>query len=290
MVGIGKFAITAVVLGLGAVGLAQAPPHARMRPDNTKQAAKPSAAQPAPVQPPQQAAPQQPAEPARPEQMPPTAPQVTYENGQLSIVAQNSTLSSILAAVKARTGAQLEMPADTVNDRVAVKLGPGNPRDMLASLLEGSRFDYIVLGSATDPTAVAQVILTPHRGGAAAPAVAGAGQSPPPGGAAMSRPGPAGPFRGVVARPELNADEDEPPAAEVQPALPPPAESAAPAAVMPPGTFAPNMQGTQGAEPAPPAVPGQPNPNLPKTPEQLLQELQRMQQQQQRRQPRQPQQ
>ena len=289
MVGIGKFAIAATALGLSAAAWTQAPPHAPIKPDIARQAANPAAAQPAPIRPLQPAAPPQPVVPQRPEQMPPTAPQVTFENGQLSIVAQNSTLSSILVAVKAQTGAQLEMPADTVNDRVAVKLGPGNPRDMLASLLEGSRFDYIMLGSAADPTAVAQVILTPHHGGAATPAAGGAFQPPPsPGGAAMSRPGPGGPLQGGVARPELNADDDEQPAVEVQPA--PQAEQPAPAAVMPPGTFAPNTQGTQGPGPeqAQPAIPA--NPNQPKTPEQLLQELQRMQQQQQRRQPRQPQQ
>jgi hypothetical protein len=221
--------------------------------------------------------------------MPPTAPQVIYENGQLSIVAQNSTLSSILVAVKARTGAQLEMPADTVNDRVAVKLGPGNPRDMLASLLEGSRFDYIVLGSATDPTAVEQVILTPHQGGAATAAVAGASQSPPSqAGSAIARPGPGGPFRGSIPPPELNAEEEEQPAVEVQPLTPPPAEPGGPGVAMPPGGFAPNLPATQAPQQAQPGTP--PNPNQPKTPEQLLQELQRMQQLQQQQQRRQPQQ
>ena len=96
--------------------------------------------------------------------MAPVPPRVTYQNGQLTIVAQNSTLSSILSAVRARTGAQIEMPPDTANDRVAADLGPGNPRDVLAALLQGSRFDYIVMGSPTDPDALAQVILTPHAG------------------------------------------------------------------------------------------------------------------------------
>src|SRR5512146_2652876 len=45
-----------------------------------------------------------------PEQMPPTPPHVTYETGQLPIVAHNPTLADVLSAVRARTGAGIETP------------------------------------------------------------------------------------------------------------------------------------------------------------------------------------
>jgi len=231
----------------------------------------PSPAQPLPQAPPQ------PVAPPRPEQMTPVAPQVTYQNGQLSIQAQNSTLSSILSAVHARTGARVEMPADTANDRAAVQLGPGNPRDVLASLLQGSRFDYIVIGSPTDPDALSEVILTPHAGsGGGAPGNEAANQSPG-GSRQLTMPR----IAGGAGRPEINGDEDET-AAEPQPAFqPPPPQPVPPQGVM--GAEQSGLAVTPGVEPA-----QQQKPNEVKTPEQLLKDLQRMQQQQQgRRQPQQ---
>src|SRR5262249_49379553 len=66
-----------------------------------KKAAMPVQPQPAP----------QPAPPPPPltlAQMPAVAPQVTFQNGQLTIIAPNSTLGDILRAVHARTGAEVE--------------------------------------------------------------------------------------------------------------------------------------------------------------------------------------
>jgi hypothetical protein len=202
--------------------------------------------------------------PPTPEQMAPMAPQVTYQNGQLSILAQNSTLGSILSAVRARTGAHIDVPPDAANDRVAAQLGPGNPRDILASLLEGSRFDYIVLGSPTNPDALSQVILTPHAGSGGATATA---SMPQPGG--NVQPGMPPRPAGGAGRPEMTGDEEE--GAEVQ-TQPEPQEQPQPVVAQP---AMPNPG-------AAPQAPGQQqNPNQVKTPEQLLLELQRMQQQQQ---------
>ena len=118
----------------------------------------------------QPAQPQIPAGPLKPlnlDEIPATPPQVSYANGQLTIVAQNSTLSDILNAVHRQTGAVVETPGNA-NERVVVHLGPGPARDVLATLLNGSHFDYVMLGSAENPTAVAHVILTAKSGGAAA--------------------------------------------------------------------------------------------------------------------------
>src|SRR5690348_15643382 len=69
---------------------------------------------------PPQPTPAPPPVPLRPEQMPPSLPQVTYQNNQLTIVANNATLSAVLWAVRARTGATIEMPPDASSERVAV--------------------------------------------------------------------------------------------------------------------------------------------------------------------------
>ena len=43
---------------------------------------------------------------------------------------------------------------------------------MVLSLLEGSRYDYILLGSESNPENIDKVILTPKSGGVGAPATA----------------------------------------------------------------------------------------------------------------------
>lgn len=90
-------------------------------------------------------------------------PQVTYQSGQLTVVAHNSTLGDILRAIKKQTGAEIDVPA--ANDRVVTRLGPGPARDVIAELLNGSRFNYVLLGSAQDANLLTRVVLVPKTGG-----------------------------------------------------------------------------------------------------------------------------
>src|SRR5712691_11104717 len=91
-------------------------------------------------------APQPPPPPPTLEQMPASAPQVFFRNGQLTIVARNSTLGDILRAVHTQTGASVDIPSHAT-ERVVSNLGPGPARDVLASLLNGSHFNYVMLRS-----------------------------------------------------------------------------------------------------------------------------------------------
>jgi hypothetical protein len=93
------------------------------------------------------------------DQIPATPAKVTFEGGLLTISAQNSTLAEILRDVRKLTGASIEIPAGA-NERVVANLGPGAPRDVLVGLLNGCSFNYVMLGSNTDPMAVSSVILT----------------------------------------------------------------------------------------------------------------------------------
>lgn len=105
-------------------------------------------------------------------QMPALPPQVRYSHGQLTIVAENSTLSDILRAVRTQTGADVEVPPNAT-ERVVAHLGPGPARDVLAALLNGTHFNYVMLGSPAHPDSVDRLILTSKSGGApdvAAPA------------------------------------------------------------------------------------------------------------------------
>jgi hypothetical protein len=99
------------------------------------------------------------------EQKPAVPPTVTYQNRQLTIVAENSTLGDILRAVKAQTGASIELPANT-NARIVNHIGPGPSRDVLAQLLNGTLFNYVLLGTVNDPAAVGKIILIPKPMGA----------------------------------------------------------------------------------------------------------------------------
>ncbi|HSE48782.1 MAG TPA: hypothetical protein VLA96_06195 [Terriglobales bacterium] len=148
--------------------------------------------------------------PLTPEQLPATQPTVTYRNGQLAIVANNSTMSDVLNQVRAQTGAQFEMTGVSAADRVYAKLGPGAPKDVLAALLGGTRFNFAILGGANDPNGIARVVLMPRTGGASA--------------------GPSGPS--VAAQPQVfrqpqpqqaqEPEEEEIPVVEEEP--PPPSE------------------------------------------------------------------
>jgi hypothetical protein len=121
----------------------------------------------------QPATPDQPAAQAVPAAPPPTLaqqpanpPQVSFQGGQLTISAQNSTLGDILKAVRAQTGATIDLPG-TASERVVGQFGPAPARDVLASLLNGSHFNYLLLGSSTDPNALDRVILMAKSGGSA---------------------------------------------------------------------------------------------------------------------------
>lgn len=105
-----------------------------------------------------QAQPAPPPVPLVPEQMPASPPQVGFAQGQLTISAQNSTLGDILRAVRKQTGASVEVPGNAT-ERVVGKFGPGPARDVLTALLNGSHFNYVLLGSATDPAALDRVVL-----------------------------------------------------------------------------------------------------------------------------------
>ena len=179
---------------------------------------------------------------------PATPPQVTYRDGLLSIRAENSTLGDVLRAVQSATGATFESPGLT-SERVYVKLGPGEPRDVLASLLNGSHYDYILLGSRQQPNAVARVILTTRQKSSAQPAAnAIAARSTPP------------------EPPPANNDEDTSDSTPDRTA--PPVQPTQP----PQGQQQPQQQNAQDLN--------QPQTG-PKTPEQLLRDLQTLRQQQQ---------
>jgi len=156
--------------GTGAQATAPQKPHASMTRKKKASAKKPSPA----------VAPATPAQPVRAQAVPPQAaaalpatlmnsapvsPNVAMVNGLLTIDAPNSVLSEVLRGVHNATGAEVE--GASPSERVAVRLGPGDPRQVIAALLEGTPYDYLILGSQEHPDAVTRIVLTQSSGSAA---------------------------------------------------------------------------------------------------------------------------
>ena len=91
---------------------------------------------------------------------PPVAPlHVSYEDGLLSISAQDAPLSDILAQLHQRTGATIDAPA-YMDERIAVELGPGPAVQVVAALLEHTDYNFVIAAAAQDHRAVQSIQLT----------------------------------------------------------------------------------------------------------------------------------
>lgn len=216
------------------------------------------------------------------DQLPAVPPQVSYQDGNLTIVAENATLGDILREVRKRTGAVIDVPGNAT-ERVATRLGPGPARDILTTLLNGTSFNYVMVGSPNDPTTLASVVLTPRPAGGAVQTAQAQQPAPvytaPDFGPGTGRPGFVPPQPPGSMQTAENADDkddedsaddsDQDQQAEGQqgqPGMPVPGLPQPPPGQSPDGTDAN----------------GNPQPNVgPRTPQQILQMLQQQRQQQQ---------
>ena len=148
------------------------------------------------------------AEPVQTEAAPKPPLQVSYQNGMLAISANKATLSEVLYAVQQRTGADISIAAGAEQERVVAEIEPAPAPEVLARLLNGSKFNYLILSAADDPSKLDKVILSTRYDGIfpTSPSM----QAPP-----------------VQAQNEDGADE-EPPVAQNQPNNRPPAAMQAP--------------------------------------------------------------
>ena len=200
--------LAAAVIWLPAVALAQAAPvtakshpvHNSARTHATTQAA------PAPM--PQPETPPQPEAPKWPANEEPSLPSVTWDSQGLRIQASNASLSRILSEVSTQTGAKIE--GLNGDERVFGDYGPGQARDVLAQLLHGSGYNFLMLGD-QGQGAPREVILSAHGGSPA-------GQSNP--GLNRSMPDQAGDEDSMPEQPEEDPTQVAPP--------PPPPEQMGP--------------------------------------------------------------
>ncbi len=156
---------------------------------------------------------------------PPAAPAPTlvvdYKNGRLSILAEKVSLSQVLSEVQRKIGADIPIPAMAAQEQVIVNTGLLPVREALASLLNGSRFNFIIVGADNDPSKIKSVILT-FRGasGISQPAMA-APQAP----ATEAQPEAEPPVQEAQPQPEMQPQPQE---GNGQPEAPPPQENPPP--------------------------------------------------------------
>ena len=98
---------------------------------------------------------------------PPPAPnlQVSYVRGLLQINVRKATLAEVLYQIQQRTAADIAIPAGAEQEQVAINVGPGPAKEVMAALLNGSRFNVVLVGSAQNPNELRTVILTPKMDG-----------------------------------------------------------------------------------------------------------------------------
>jgi hypothetical protein len=195
--------------------------------------------------------------PLTPAQMPAAPPTVSFSRGQLTISAPNSTLGDILREVRTQTGASIDVPGNAT-ERVMGVFGPGPARDVLSTLLNGSHFNYVLLGSVTNPSGLDRVMLLSKPAAEPVNQVANAQNAPPQAPAAGVQAGEAMEFGNEQQGDNQQDSADIFGSAEEQPDQ---------------AQQADDQQ--QGGQPNPFGNPG----NQVKTPQQLLQELQQQQQQ-----------
>ena len=94
---------------------------------------------------------------------------VTFRNGLLSIHANKASLSEILFAVHQRTGAEVAVAAGAEAEQVVADYGPGPAPEILARLLNGSRFNFLILSSPDNPQKLDRVILSLRGNGVVVP-------------------------------------------------------------------------------------------------------------------------
>ena len=151
---------------------------------------------------------------------PPAKPtlEVSFQNGLLAIKADKATLSDVLVAVQQRTGAQISLAAGAEQEKVVTNLGPAPAPEVLAQLLNGSKFNFLILSAVNDPHQLDRVILS-ARGPREAPPLApltenDLGDSPVPPASAQAPPGNTPPPNAEIppqSKPEIPPTADEGP-------------------------------------------------------------------------------
>ncbi|HEY1659288.1 MAG TPA: AMIN domain-containing protein [Candidatus Sulfotelmatobacter sp.] len=94
---------------------------------------------------------------------------VTFSNGMLTVNSNKANLSEVLFAIHQRTGADIAIPAGAEQEPVVAAIGPASAPEVLSQLLNGSKFNFLILSAANDPNTLDRVILSTRPEGPAPP-------------------------------------------------------------------------------------------------------------------------
>ena len=190
-----------------------------------------------------------------PLQAPAHAPLISWDGKQLTVDAENSSLSDILLGIRSHTGASIEMPMSTDEERIAVHLGPAPIREVLSALLYGTNYNYVIQASEGDENGLGKVILSSRDGDHNDQTAAGETRDPN----IRLMPGYGAPNKRDFEVAHSNSDDDTPSPAAESPAAPdsavtaesiPSTDSVAPT---PTGDSPPVASTTESTDPSPSA-------------------------------------
>jgi hypothetical protein len=110
-------------------------------------------------------------------EQPPVPATVTANTNELTVKADNSSLSQILHQVSSATGMRLDGLGG--DERVFGSFGPGAPREVLTALLNGTSYNVVMVGDL--PNGAPRQLLLSHRtaGGSSPQPAASANQNQP---------------------------------------------------------------------------------------------------------------
>jgi hypothetical protein len=192
----------------------------------------------------------------------PSAPehqaQVGYQLGQLTVIAENSSLNQILREVAQKTG--MKITGGVIDQRVYGTYGPASPSVVLGTLLQGTGANMILrMTAANEPT---ELVLTPMQGRPTPPSLNTSFSAQP-------QPSPQGPAQGYPPEPRPGFT---------------PVQTFAPSVVRPQYVAPPPGAVEPSASPVTPQQgnPVSENPQSPNgvpTPQQIYERLQQLQQQ-----------
>jgi len=141
---------------------------------------------------------------------------VSFRDGLLAIRASKVTLSQVLYAVQQRTGAEVSIASGAEQETVVADIAPAPAPEVLARLLNGSRFNFLILSAANDPGKLDRVILSTRAEGAIMPLPPMQMQNANPDDDTSPAPGPAQsniaqPVQNPPGAPEIKAPPDNTP-------------------------------------------------------------------------------
>ena len=202
----------------------------------------------------------------KPADAPATPATVSLESGQLTVKANNSDLGEILQKVASISGMKIDGLEKSA--RVFGAYGPGNPHDILADLLAGSNYNFMMVGNTADG-APRRLLLTAKNNIAPSLDPAGPSAAEPSDNGESDR---AQPLQTESAEPSRPAEPGQ--AAQSAQSSDPGADT--------PGADTPDAD-TPDAEPLGPGAVAHPPPPAPEDPQQRmqqkLQQLQKMHEQ-----------